>query len=101
MKGMSTVMKVAIHSIGGIVFGVAVLFLVLVSAFGFAWFTGGDVHVPFVIEAVVETENGLPAVSFVPNVVGMISVVLVVAVIHVVSVVGVGRRLATRVRADA
>lgn len=81
---MKTVAKMITALLGGLVTGICLLFIVLVAAVGFAYVTTQSVHLPGIINAWFTTENGMPALNFEPNFVGMLVAVLVVAAVIVV-----------------
>lgn len=63
----------------GALLGVAGLFLAIVAAIGYAYVTEDMALLPWVVTAWFTTEDGLPAMNFVPNALGMLGVIVVVA----------------------
>jgi hypothetical protein len=80
---MKTTSKMITALVGGFVTGVCLLFIALVAAVGFAYVTTQSVHLPGIIHAWFTTENGMPALNFEPNFIGMLVAVLLVATITV------------------
>lgn len=71
--------RIVLSAIGGILIGCAVLVIVLIGSVAFAWATGTRAYLPGVFDAWITEENGMPAVNFVPNALGMLAVVVVIA----------------------
>lgn len=78
---MNPIARFAGRLFAGLALGVAVVFLAVVGAVAFAYATGVDVIIPGVFEGWFTQENGLPALNFRPNGIGIIVAVVVIAVL--------------------
>jgi len=78
---MNPIARFAGRLLAGLALGVAVVFLAVVGAVAFAYTTGADVLIPGVFEGWFTEENGLPALNFRPNAIGIGTAVLVIAVL--------------------
>ncbi|NQX27774.1 hypothetical protein HQQ81_10520 [Microbacteriaceae bacterium VKM Ac-2854] len=95
---MTTMVKLIINGISGLVLGAAVLFLGLVASSAFAFATSSQALIPGVFKAWFVTENDLPAMNFEPNFFGMLMVILLVAAAYMYIAHQIGRRIAARRR---
>lgn len=78
---MNPIARFSGRLLAGLALGIAVLFLAVVGAVAFAYTTGTDVLIPGVFEGWFTEENGLPALNFRPNGIGMLVAVLAIAVL--------------------
>jgi hypothetical protein len=76
---MNQIARFAGRLLAGLGIGIAVVFLAVVGAVAFAYATGTDVLIPGVFEGWFTQENGLPALNFRPNGIGIVVVVVVIA----------------------
>lgn len=66
----------------GILLGVAVLFLALVSTGATAWFTDGPATIPGILRVWFSEENGTRAMNFKPHGIGMLTFILIIAALY-------------------
>lgn len=82
----------------GLVLGIAVLFLGIMLAVGFAFTTNGNVFLPGLLKAWFTTENSLPAINLEPNFLGMLVIIIAVAAVYTFFAFQSNKRLATHHR---
>lgn len=70
---MSFFPKLMTAMIEGILAGISLLFIGSVAAVGFAYTMEKSVHLPGLFKAWFTTENGMPALNFDPNFLGMLT----------------------------
>lgn len=73
-------MKTATVASIGLVLGLAITFLAIAATIAISALSGAPAEIPFVFSATVGQENGLPAVEFTPNGVGLLVMVGLVTI---------------------
>lgn len=75
-------MKTTSRASVGLVLGLTVAFLLIITTIALSAMTSATTAIPMVFSATVGEENGLPSIEFVPNGFGLAVIVIVVAVAY-------------------